>query len=295
LMYMVTWRHLLQQTSIFGCSFDPSSKYIIVGAPLDQTVTYKPGTRFAPQRIREASCNIEFYSIFNNVSLDRVGYNDLGDIVITPGDLERVFNDIASVVRGIVEEYEEPRIFVLGGEHTITYPIVKALSDDIEHVVVFDAHTDLRDEYLGSRYNHATVFRRLYEELNIPITYIGTRAYGEEELEFIRRHRDMIRLCDIRAIYRDECKIEDYGKTYISIDMDAVDPSHAPGVSNPEPLGLTPYQLIEYLVKTLSNSREIIGVDLVEVNPLVDINDVTSILASKIIVEIIGFYEARTR
>jgi len=293
---MVTWKHLLQRTSIFGCCEDNSSPYVVVGIPLDQTTTYKPGTRFAPERIRSAACNLEFYSLVSEVSLEHIGFRDLGDLVISPGNLERVYKDIESVVKGIIEELgNDITCFFLGGEHTITYPIVKTLRNEIDQLIVFDAHTDLRDEYLGSRYNHATVMRRLFEELHIPITYIGVRAFSEEELLFIDENKDSIKLCDSSSIIKGECRLDISGKVYVSIDIDVLDPAYAPGVSNPEPLGLTTHQLIHYLYKVLESTSKAKWFDVVEVNPLVDVNDVTSIVAAKVILEIIGFYEKRSR
>ena len=288
---MITWRHLIEKTSVFGCCLDEKSKYVILGIPLDQSTTYKPGTRFAPERIRLAACNIEFYSLINERTLDDLCFNDLGDVVITPGDLFKTLENTTHVVKGIFNEYSDKTLFFLGGEHTITYAIVKALYNEIDELIVFDAHLDLRDEYLGSKYNHATVMRRIYEEFNTPITYIGARAFSSEELEFIKS-REEIKVYTPREI--DLLKREiSFERVYISIDLDVVDPAYAPGVSNPEPLGITSQTLLEILHVVLKSSKRIIGFDLVEVNPLVDVNDITSILASKIIVEIIGFLESR--
>lgn len=289
---MVVWRHLLQKTSIFGCSENPDSLYIITGIPLDQTTTYKPGTRFAPDHIRLAACNLEFYSLITGKSLEHIGFNDLGNIIVPP-DIERVYENIKTVVKGLFEEYGYEKLyFFLGGEHTITYPILSVLNQEIEQLIVFDAHTDLRNEYLGSKHNHATVMRRIFEEIQIPIIYIGVRALSEEELVFIDRNRDSIVLCDMNSIFKNECRLDVKDKIYISIDLDAVDPAYAPGVSNPEPLGLSPHNLLVYLTKIIRKAN-VRGIDITEVNPLVDVNDVTSLLASKIILEIIGFYEKR--
>ncbi|OYT40666.1 MAG: agmatinase [Desulfurococcales archaeon ex4484_58] len=291
---MGVWRHLLQKTQVFGCVEQEKSRYLILGIPLDQTTTYKPGTRFAPNAIRNAACNLEFYSMFSDRSLDHIGFIDLGDLVVSPGDLFKAFENIDMVIRGIREEYDDKYLFILGGEHTITYPIIGSLRENIDHIIVFDAHLDLRDEYLGSRYNHATVMRRIIEDYKIPITYFGVRAFSIEEIDYLRGS-DLITLYSIKDLDRNTSLKLSGGNVYISIDADVLDPSYAPGVSNPEPLGLDCFQLIELLYKVLRHSGKIIGVDLVEVNPLMDINDVTSLTTAKIILEIIGFLENRTR
>ncbi len=283
---MVVWRHLLTTAKVFGCSLDRSSKYVIVGVPLDNTTTYKPGTRFAPSRIREAACELEFYSITTNKSLEHIGFNDLGDIVVSPGDLGKCFENIEKVVKGIVEEYRANYYIFLGGEHLLTYPILKAIDRDIEHIIVFDAHLDLRNEYLGSKYNHATVMRRIYEETGKTITYFGARAFSEEELFFLENNSDI----KIYSVENNIDEISSNTRVYISIDMDVMDPAYAPGVSNPEPLGLKPYTMLKVLEKIIQNNK-VIGIDIVEVNPLVDINDNTSLLAAKILLEIIGMLE----
>ncbi|RLG81028.1 MAG: agmatinase [Thermoprotei archaeon] len=289
---MAPWKHLLQETCIFGCSEDRNSGYVIVGVPLDQTATYKPGARFAPTRIRDASCNIEFYAVFSERPLDNISFRDLGNVVIAPGDLERVFDSILKVAKGIFEEESIKSVFFLGGEHTITYPILRALRDRIDRVVVFDAHLDLRNKYLGSRYNHATVMRRIVEDLEIPITYIGSRAFSEEELRFAEEN-DLVEIYSIKHLLAKNPINLNTESVYLSIDMDVVDPSYAPGVSNPEPLGLTPLELLSVISKVMHSAKELIATDIVEVNPLVDVNDITSLLASKLVLEITGLLESR--
>ncbi len=280
------------KTSIFGCSEDTSSKYIVIGVPLDQSTTYKPGTRFAPEHIRVSACNLEFYSLMYGVSLDDLGFNDLGDVVVAPGDLDKTFENISLVTKGVDNEYGDHILFFLGGEHTITYPIIRSLKDKVEALIVFDAHLDMRDEYMGSRFNHATVMRRIYEELEIPVMYVGVRAFSKEEKQYVDGISD-IQVYSVVDVEREDLRI-DYDRVYVSIDMDVLDPSYAPGVSNPEPLGLSSYRLLKLLHRIMDSCDRVVGLDIVEVNPLVDVNDVTSLLASKILLEIVGFYESRS-
>ena len=225
-------------------------------------------------------------------------------MVVSPGDITSSLNNIEVVVKGLLEEYPGKNYFFIGGEHLITYPVVKAFTnyEDVDALVVFDAHTDLRYEYLGSRINHATVFRRLLEESSLNILYIGSRALSLDELSFIDEHRDVIKLIDPYTLYSadDDLSgiIKNYiggKKIYLSIDMDVFDPGYAPGVSNPEPLGVDPFIFLKSVNYVIESASKIIGIDIVEVNPLMDINDITSLLASKIIFEIIALINIKTR
>lgn len=286
------WRTFLQRSVAFGCCYNKDSNVTIVGVPLDVSATYKPGTRLAPERIRVVSCNLELHSTLTNICLEDVCFNDLGDLALPPGDLWGSFNILEKVVEGLLHENKAPLPVFLGGEHTITYPIVKTLRSEVDSIVVFDAHLDLRDSYMGSRWNHSTVFRRIYENLGLRTVYIGSRAISFEEKAFLER-ADLLEIHGVKEI-NDGLNVGNYGRVYISIDMDVLDPSYAPGVSNPEPIGLTPYQLLEILGKVVEKSGKVVGVDVVEVNPLVDVNDITSALASKIVFELTGLVKRKT-
>lgn len=286
------WRNYLQRCSTFGCCYKEDSKVTIVGAPLDISATYKPGTRLAPERIRVVSCNLELYSTFTDTCLEDTCFNDLGDLALPPGDLWGSLEILGRVVEGLFNEYTGSTPIFIGGEHTITYPIVRYLRKNVDTVIVFDAHLDLRDVYMGSRWNHSTVFRRLCEDLRLPIVYFGSRAISLEEKIFAEES-GLIEIHGVREISAG-VKIGDYGRIYVSIDMDVLDPSYAPGVSNPEPIGITPIQLIETLGRIVEASDKLIGVDIVETNPLVDVNDVTSALASKIVFELAGLIKRKT-
>ncbi len=303
---MTTWRQYLMETICFGCSRNNESPYLVLGAPIDNTVTFKPGTRFAPSRIREVACDIEFYSIFSNKDIDLIGYHDLGNVVITPGDNNSSIKRIEKVIQGVREEYPWKKIIVLGGEHTTTYGVLKGLMNSIEpndlSYIVFDAHLDLREKYLGYRLSHASVNRLVYEEINIKPIIIGARAWSKEEYDYAKDHGiPVYNIIDLQQNMLEDVinKISKYLENtkylYMSIDMDVVDPGYAPGVSNPEALGLTPVQLLNILYGILERlePRQVVGFDIVEVNPLVDVNDVTSILASKIIVELTGILSSK--
>lgn len=286
----MAWRVLFQEM-VFSCVENTNSPLGVVGVPLDHTSTYRPGTRFAPMRIREASCNIELYSVASGLFLEEVGFRDYYDLVLPPGSLEQVARYIELGLGNIVKDSNR-LLIILGGEHLLTYFSVKHFLKDVDTFIVFDAHLDTRNEYLGSRLNHATFLRRLLEECSdLNVIHIGSRAYSKEELEFAKSSR--IKLYNVLSSLRGKVELEDIGRVYISIDMDVFDPAYAPGVSNPEPLGLDLMSFIEILKQIYARSSKVIGVDIVEVNPLVDINNITSILAAKVALEVAGLYLAR--
>ncbi len=280
--------HLLTGNPKIPCN-EEEEGLIILGAPMDWTTSYKPGTRFGPKSIRDAICNLEFFSmIISKPVEDIVLFNDLGNIALPPGDVMESLTRIKKVVKGVREDYSE-NFIVLGGEHLITLPIVEAISDEIDLIVVIDAHLDQRDQYLGNKYSHATVMRRITEKTRIPIIYVGARAISPEEYQYAEARKNMIKIYMPPDINRDNgkelVKLIKGKRIYLSIDMDGIDPGFAPGVSNPEPMGLNPINVIELLRLIHAYGRLVAG-DIVEVNPLEDINDITSLLAAKLLVEI---------
>ena len=262
----------------------------MLGAPMDWTTSYKPGTRFGPKSIRDAVCNLEFFSLVLGKPVeDLVVFNDLGDISLSPGNVVESLERIRRAIKGVREDYTE-NIIVLGGEHLVTLPVIETLYDNIDLMIVIDAHLDQRDEYLGNKLSHATVMRRAFEKTSIPIIYIGARAISPEEYDYVKKHSDRIKIYmphDLRCSDRIK-ELADAirnKKIYLSIDMDGFDPGYAPGVSNPEPIGISGDQLVE-LLKIINKHSNLIAADIVEVNPLEDINDITSLLAAKLLVEI---------
>jgi agmatinase len=285
----MAWKTILT-TQVFGCVENPSSPFAVIGVPLDHTSTYRPGTRFAPQRIREAACNIELYSLTANIVLEEVGFKDYGDLLLQPNNVENTLGRIELALKNLLGEHRE-LVIVLGGEHLITYPGVKASISEIDTLIVFDAHLDMRDEYMGSRLNHATFLRRVLEEQDINVVHIGSRAYSKGELEYAERSG--VKVYNILDVYKGGVRIEQANRVYVSVDVDVFDPSIAPGVGNPEPPGITLAQFLDLLGRIFESAESVRMVDIVEVNPLVDHGDVTSVLAAKIGVEASGLYYAK--
>jgi len=279
----------------FGKSLE-NTMLAIIGVPLDISTSYRGGCAEAPRAIREASRSLELCTAFTNIDVEKAGFHDLGDVVLAPGDVVESMRRIEHVVQTIL--MKKKRLFILGGEHTTTLPSFKALASIFENpcLIVFDAHSDLRQEYLGSRYNHATVLRRIIEEApHKKIVIIGARALSKEEVNYLKSVNssrvEIVKILgkvsenDMNNVVKaiEECKKV---PKYISIDMDFIDPAYAPGVQTPEPLGATPLELLEILRRIIDESVYI--VDVVEIAPRYDPSEVTAFLGAKIIIEIAG-------
>lgn len=266
--------------------------FVLLGVPFDATSTYRPGSRFGPLAIREASENLEAYSLRTGLDLEEeVRLCDLGDLNVL-GSVEGTLDRLGTVVGEVVGAGKFP--VILGGEHTITYGVVRALGDGVA-VLSFDAHMDLRDEYLGSRLSHATFMRRLTELIGPRnIMEVGVRAISREELEFAETNglryitgREVIDregIADIVGAF-----LSDHKRVYLTVDMDVIDPSYAPAVGNPFPEGMSPTTLLDILHNVWNDVM--VGFDLVEVSPLYD-GGQTAIQAAHIVHEVLSIAES---
>jgi len=287
-------------TPFTGICYDPNkTRYIVIGAPLDMSSSYRSGSGEAPEAIRRISKSLELCSITTGVDVESVGIADVGDVPLTPGNLEASLGAITRFIASFVSAGKLP--IVLGGEHTISFAVLPAVKEGRGKgvcTVVFDAHLDLRNEYLGSAINHATVMRRIIEAINpIKVIYIGSRAVSREEAEFLEKMRDRIAVAPMKTLLSsgvhetarrlaDEVSICD--AVYLSIDVDVVDPAFAPGVQTPEPVGLTPREVLELLEHIVDS--KLVGVDIVEVAPKYDLSEITAALAARLVVEIVGMH-----
>lgn len=267
------------------------AKYTVLGVPFDFTSTYRPGSRFGPSAIREASQNLETYSLRNGIDVEDLGIQDIGDLEITEsatGTLQR----LQLVVGEVLKAKKNP--IVLGGEHTITYGCVQALKDAA--ILDFDAHMDLRDEYLESRLSHATFMRRLCEQRGSEtVVEVGVRAVCGEELSFAEKtglryitSPDIMRRGLKSTVKEVKDVLSSFGQVYVTIDMDVLDPAYAPGVGNPVPEGVSPTVLLDILQEICD--KRVVGFDVVEVSPQYDLG-VAALQASHIIFNMIAFME----
>ena len=259
---------------------------IIFGIPFDSTHSFRPGTRFGPDAIRLAFNNIEIFSNRFNIDLESVNIEDLGNTRHTV-----VASEMVDMVGKITNELitREKQLFILGGEHSLTFGTYMSFPKDTGYIV-FDAHYDLRDEYADIKLSHAAYLRRIIEKRGAEnIIHVGARSYTKEELEFKLEHKiKTITDKDIRdgngpKLAKDA--ISTFDKMYVSIDLDVLDPAFAPGVGNPEALGITTRELFD-MVYALEE-KQIRCMDVVELCPQYD-NGATASVSAKLIAEVMA-------
>jgi agmatinase len=266
--------------------------YVILGVPLDVTSTYRSGARFAPLAIREASLNIETYSFRAGIDIEDLKLHDLGDIHVA-GDVDETLRRLELVAKDVLSSHKMP--VAIGGEHTITLGMMGGFGGNVA-VVSFDAHLDLRNEYMGRSLSHTTFMRRLDEQVKpMKILEVGTRAVCREELDYAKRAG--IGFLTAQQIRKDGSEktvkkinesLAGHERIYLTIDMDVLDPAFAPAVQNPEPEGLHMDAFLDILCK-VCDSR-VVAFDLVEVAPHYD-RGITAIHAAKIMFEVLCHIE----
>ena len=270
------------------------SRFVFLGVPYDRTSTYKSGSHFAPGAVRDVSANLELYSIRSKVDLEKVPVHDLGDVDVLE-DLEETLDRVNAVWSEMVVQKKIP--IMCGGEHTITKASVDALPQDVG-LINFDAHLDLRDEFLGKKLSHATFMRRIAERLGPGhIMEVGIRAFSAPEWEFCMGPGKVATITPLEihgAPLKDSVsKVKAFSgrfkHLYVTVDIDVLDPGFAPGVGNPEPDGLSNGELLTLV--TAAMDTNIIGIDMVEVSPEYDSGQ-TAAAGAKVIFESIAALEA---
>jgi agmatinase len=271
---------------ITSSDYDSEPVATIFGIPFDSTHSYKPGCRFGPDTIRDSFNNIEIFHPDLKIDLENVNIEDLGNTRHTV-----VASEMIDMVKKITTELvsKQRQLFILGGEHSITYGTYTSFPKETGYVV-FDAHYDLRDEFADIKLSHASYLRRIVEERGSEnILHVGARAFVKEELEFLTENK--IKTISDREIRdgKGPNLLKDYVSTfdsvYSSFDLDVLDPAFAPGVGNPEAVGITSRELFD-MIHTFDETK-VIGVDIVELNPYHD-NGSTASLAAKIISTLIA-------
>lgn len=272
--------------TFIGCNGEyEDSKIVIFGAPFDGTTSYRPGARFAPSRMRdESEYAIETYSPYQNKDLMDYSIFDGGDLEIPYGNTERVLKVIEDYVEGLLKD--DKISLMIGGEHLVTLGAVRAYGkhyDDL-HIVHFDAHPDLRDEYLGEKLSHATVMRRCWEIVGDDrIFQYGIRSGDREELNWGKEHVKT-RMFDFAGIESLKKRIKDK-PVYLTIDLDVLDPSEFPGTGTPEAGGVSFRELLEALSHL--KGLNIVGLDMVELSPPNDPTGISTALACKLLRELL--------
>ncbi|MGP3939774.1 agmatinase [Streptomyces sp. 6N106] len=270
----------------------------VVGVPFDGGVSYRPGARFGPAAVREASRLLRPYHPGLDVSpFATQQVADAGDIAVNPFDIGEAIETIQDAANGL--QADGTRLVTIGGDHTIALPLLRAAAQRHGPVAVlhFDAHLDTWDTYFGAEHTHGTPFRRAVEEGVVDtsaLSHVGTRGplYGKQDLtEDEKLGFGIVTSADVYRRGADEVadqlrqRIGDR-PLYISIDIDCLDPAHAPGTGTPEAGGLTSRELLEIL-RGLAGCR-LVGADVVEVAPAYDHAEITSVAASHVAYDLIS-------
>jgi agmatinase len=264
-----------------------SSRAVIYGMPMDYTVSFRPGSRFGPTRIREVSIGLEEYSPYLDKSLDEMTYFDAGDLLLPFGNAARSLEIIGDYVRGLLKDDKFP--LGLGGEHLVSWPVfreVYAKYPDLA-IVHFDAHADLREQYEGEPLSHSTPLRKAAGLIGGKNIYqFGIRSGSREEFQYARENINFHPFEVLEPLKKVLPELA--GRPiYLTIDIDVLDPSCAPGTGTAEAGGITSKELLAAVHAMAAANLNVVGADVVEVAPAYDPTEQTQIVAAKIIREIL--------
>jgi len=263
------------------------SQAVIYGMPMDWTVSFRPGSRFGPTRIREVSIGLEEYSPYLDRLLEDIKYFDAGDIPLPFGNVEGSLDAIRTFVAKVLEDGKFP--LGLGGEHLVSWPVFQAVYEKYKDMVVFhfDAHTDLRDNYEGYQYSHSTPIKKVCNLIGGKNVYsFGIRSGMREEFEWAKENMHLYKY-DVLEPVKQVLPTIGNRPIYLSIDIDVLDLAHAPGTGTTEAGGITSRELLDTIHFMANNGANVIGCDLVEVAPVYDHSEMTQIVASKIVRELL--------
>ncbi len=264
--------------------FEPA-RTVLLGCPFDKTASFRRGARSGPQAIREASDCLETFSPHLDKDLEDAALCDLGDVDFASDETGAVLDSITTQAAEIFRAGKRP-IF-LGGEHLVSLPLVEAALESFPGLAVFqwDAHADLRDDYLGEKLSHACVMRRILELKGIgPLHQFGIRSGAREEFEWMRANDNLSPLCP-EAV---ETALDEVGDRaiYLTLDVDVVNPGEMPGTGSPEPGGPGFDALMDCISVLNASGARIIGADVVELAPEWDPSGASAITAAKLVREL---------
>ena len=258
--------------------------FYLFGAPFDGTTSYRPGTRFAPARIRQEMYGIETYSPYQDKDMTDMDIVDKGDLDLPFGNPKRVIDMVKAETEKAINEGKIP--VMTGGEHLVSLGAITAFNEKHKDlcVVHFDAHTDLREEYIGETLSHASVMKRAHDLLGDGRIFQFCIRSGEKyEFEFAARHTELTK----HNFDNLDAALEKIGDrpVYFTIDLDCIDPSEFPGTGTPEAGGVTFLEMLGAIIKV--GKKNIVGADLVELSPPYDPSGISCALACKTLRELI--------
>ncbi|TCO74551.1 agmatinase [Marinisporobacter balticus] len=257
---------------------------VVFGSPFDGTTSFRPGTRFAPNIMRNESFGLETYSPYLDKDLEDIAVFDAGDLDFPFGNTKKVLEMINTFTQNIVKDNKIP--VMIGGEHLVTLPAVEAVHKKHKnlHLLHFDAHTDLREDYMGEKLSHATVVKRIWDFLGDGKVYqFGIRSGQKEEFEWAKKHTKLTKFSC--AGLKEAIKEIGDAPVYVTIDLDILDPSIFSGTGTIEPGGISFHEMMQ-VIKEIKNLN-IVGADVVELSPHYDASGVSTAVACKILRELV--------
>ncbi|MCM3216582.1 agmatinase [Niallia taxi] len=264
------------------------SKAVLYGMPMDWTVSFRPGSRFGPTRIREVSVGLEEYSPYLDRDLADVKYFDAGDIPLPFGNPQKSLDMIEEFVDKVLAEGKFP--LGMGGEHLVSWGVFQAMYKKYPDLAIIhmDAHTDLRDEYEGEPLSHSTPIKKVANLIGPKNVYsFGIRSGMKEEFEWAKEVGMHISKFDVLEPLKEILPTLAGRPVYVTIDIDVLDPAHAPGTGTVDAGGITSKELLASIHEIARSEVNVVGADLVEVAPIYDPSEQTANTASKLIREMI--------
>ncbi|RIW27846.1 agmatinase [Bacillus salacetis] len=262
------------------------SRVVLYGMPMDWTVSYRPGSRFGPARIREVSIGLEEYSPYLDRELEEINYFDAGDIPLPFGNPQKSIDTIEGYIDGLMKDNKIP--LGMGGEHLVSWPVMKAVYKKYKDLAVIhmDAHTDLREHYEGEPLSHSTPIRKIAEHIGPENVYsFGIRSGMKEEFQWAKENGMHISKFEVLEPLKEILPKLAGRPVYVTIDIDVLDPAHAPGTGTVDAGGITSRELLASIHEIARSEVNVVGADLVEVAPVYDASEQTANTASKLIRE----------
>lgn len=273
--------------TFLGCDSDyGDARIVLYGAPFDSTTSFRPGARFGPSAMRHESFGLETYSPYQDADLTDCAVFDSGDLELCFGSPEKALQDIEARAAEILRDGKLP--LLLGGEHLVTLGAVRAAVKKYPelHIIHFDAHADLRSDYLGAGLSHACVLRRCHELVGDGrIHQFCIRSGDREEFRFARAHTELHPFDFAGLEQTVQSLAEQKTPVYFTIDLDCLDPSAFPGTGTPEAGGVSFVQLLQAL-RTVCGAN-VVGADINELAPMLDASGVSTAAACKVLRELL--------
>lgn len=272
--------------TFLGCEANyEDARIVLYGAPFDSTTSYRPGTRFASRMMRAESYGLETYSPYQDLDLEDAAVFDGGDLELCFGDTQKALDDIHDFAADILKDNKLP--LLIGGEHLVSLPAIQAVYEKYPDLCVihFDAHTDLRDDYLGAKLSHASVIRRVWDFVGDGrIWQFGIRSGERAEFYWAKEHTHLQKF-NFDGLENAVAQLK--GKpVYLTIDLDVLDPSCFPGTGTPEASGVTFMQLFNAMLSIIQGCQ-VVGCDMVELSPMLDASGASTATALKVLREML--------